>query len=258
MTGTTAHGTTNSDLTGKVALVTGAAGAIGSAVVRNLLDSNATVIMMDNNEDGLSAMRSEFGVDHACTVVADLSDPAAIRSAARTALERYSSVDILINNAGILTNNKLDATDLDEWHKVMAINLDAPFLLTQAFVPGMVKRRWGRIVNMTSFAWKSGGKTAGTSYATSKAALVGLTFSVARETAEFGVTVNGVAPAYVMSPMVMAQLTPEVREKTLNDIPVKRFCEPNEVAHTVGFLVSPKGGFITGEIIDMNGGFQFD
>ena len=107
-------------------------------------------------------------------------------------------------------------------------------------------------------AWKSGGLTSGTAYSSSKAGMVGLTFTVAKEVAEFGVTVNGIAPAYVMSPMVMDQLTEEQRQELLKLIPVRRFSEPDEVAHAVRFLVSPLAAFITGEIIDMNGGFQFD
>ena len=248
---------TKAELYGKVALVTGAAGAIGSAVVKLLLSSGAKVLMIDNDSAALRRIETETG----CVgegMIADLNDTTAIARTADQVLERYGAVDILINNAGILTNNKLATTDLAEWQRVMAVNVDAPFLLIQKFVPGMVNRRWGRIVNMSSFAWKSGGKTAGTSYATSKAALVGLTFSVARETAEHGVTVNGIAPAYVLSPMITAHLSPEVWQRTLDDIPVKRFCTPEEVAHTVGFLVSPKSGFITGEIIDMNGGLQFN
>jgi len=114
------------------------------------------------------------------------------------------------------------------------------------------------VVNLTSWAWKSGGLTAGTAYSASKGALVGLTFSLARQFAGDGVTVNGVAPCYVMSPMIMEQLTAEKRAELLEMIPVHRFCTPDEVAHAVVFLCSPLSGFITGEIIDMNGGFQMD
>ena len=125
-------------------------------------------------------------------------------------------------------------------------------------VPHMKEQGWGRIVNICSYAWKSGGMTSGTAYSSSKAGMVGLTFTVAKEVAEFGVTVNGIAPAYVMSPMVTEQLSEEQRQERMAAIPVRRFSEPDEVAHAVRFLVSPLSAFITGEIIDMNGGFQFD
>jgi 3-oxoacyl-[acyl-carrier protein] reductase len=139
----------------------------------------------------------------------------------------------------------------------MAVNLDAAFLLTQGFVPGMKESRWGRLINMSSYAWKSGGLTAGTAYSVSKAAMVGLTFSSARELAGTGITANAVAPAYVVSPMIMEQLSDEQRARQLAAIPVGRFCEPEEVAHAVAFLASPLAGFITGGVIDMNGGMQF-
>jgi 3-oxoacyl-[acyl-carrier protein] reductase len=141
---------------------------------------------------------------------------------------------------------------------VNAVNVDAAFLLSQAFLPGMRQRKWGRIVNVSSYAAKSGGLTAGTAYSVSKSALIGLTFSIARETAGEGITSNAIAPAYVMSPMISEQLTEEQRQRQLAQIPVGRFCEPEEVAHTVEFLISPLAGFITGEVIDMNGGLHFD
>jgi len=122
----------------------------------------------------------------------------------------------------------------------------------------MKKKHWGRIVNISSLAAKSGGITAGTAYSTSKGALISLTFSLAAELAPFGVTVNGIAPAYVKTPMVTEQLSPEQLKAVIEKIPVERLCEAEEVAHTVSFLVHPLAGFITGEIIDQNGGIHFD
>lgn len=122
----------------------------------------------------------------------------------------------------------------------------------------MVENGWGRIVNIASWAAKCGGLTAGTAYTVSKSAMIGLTFSVARELAAKGVTANAIAPAYVMSPMVSEQLTQADRDALLEAIPVRRFCTPNEVAHAVTFLASEQAGFITGEVVDMNGGLQFD
>ena len=149
-------------------------------------------------------------------------------------------------------------TSADEWREIHAVNLDGPFYLSQAVLPAMQKAGWGRIVNIASYAWKSGGKTSGTAYSSSKAGMVGLTFAIAKQSAEFGVTVNGIAPAYVMSPMVTEQLNEEQRQAQLEAIPVRRFSQPEEIANCVRFLASPMSAFITGEIIDMNGGFQFD
>lgn len=190
--------------------------------------------------------------------VLDIRDPAAVDSAIADLGERFGAVEVLVNNAGILSNNKATQTDAGEWREVMAVNLDGAFYVSRACLPAMRSGGWGRIINMCSLAMKTGGVTAGTAYTTSKSALGGLTFSLARETVRDGVTVNGVAPAYVLTPMVTEQLDDAQREQLLRDIPVGRFCTGEEVAHTVAFLASPLSGFITGEIIDINGGFHLD
>ena len=187
-------------------------------------------------------------------IVCDITDPEAVRQAIR----EIGRVDILVNNAGILSNNKSEATSPEEWHKVLAANLDGAFYLAREVIPGMKARGWGRIVNTCSLAAKTGGLTAGTAYATSKGALTSLTFSLARELASYGVTVNGISPAYVRTPMVTEQLTEAQRQSVLAQIPVGRFCEPEEFAHVVHFLVAPLSGFITGEIVDLNGGVIMD
>jgi 3-oxoacyl-[acyl-carrier protein] reductase len=226
------------DLRGKTAVVTGAAGTMGRAVVRFL------------EEDGLKV----YGLDLRGDFVCDITDPEAVNKAIR----RIGDVDVLINNAGILSNNKAEATTPEEWHKVLAANLDGAFYLSREVIPGMKARRWGRIVNTCSLAAKTGGLTAGTAYAVSKGALTSLTFSLARELAPHGVTVNGISPAYVKTPMLTEGLTGAQRQALLAQIPVGRFCEPEEFAHVVRFLVSPLAGFITGEIVDLNGGLVMD
>jgi 3-oxoacyl-[acyl-carrier protein] reductase len=244
-------------LEGKKAVVTGAAGAIGSAVAKALIDKGATVVLLDISPDALKALTMRLG-DRAIPLTVDLADANSVNEVSTEASCRLGTVDILVNNAGILSNHKLADTELEEWHKVHAVNVDAAFMLTRAFLPKMREQRWGRIINLSSYAAKSGGLTAGTAYSVSKSALIGLTFSVARETASQGITANAIAPAYVMSPMVSEQLTEKQRANQLAQIPVGRFCEPEEVAHTVLFLASPLAGFITGEVIDMNGGLHFD
>ena len=203
--------------------------------------------------DGLKVI----GIDvkpHKSGIVCDISDPQAVAKAVRG----IGRVDVLVNNAGILSNNKSEATTPEEWRCVLAANLDGAFYLSRAVIPGMKQRRWGRIVNTCSLAAKTGGLTAGTAYATSKGALTSLTFSLARELAPFGVTVNGISPAYVNTPMVTEQLSAAQRKSVLAQIPVGRFCEPEEFAHVVRFLVHPLAGFITGEIVDLNGGVIMD
>ncbi len=242
---------------GQVALVTGAAGSMGLATASMLAAEGYRVAMadlpggkLDTAVAGIGAQARGFGFD--------VSDPAAAERAFKAIESELGPVDVLINNAGILSNNKVAETTPDEWRKVLAVNLDGAFYLSRLAVPGMKARRCGRIVNTCSFAMKSGGLTAGTAYTTSKGALAALTFSLARETVSFGITVNAIAPAYIRTPMVEEQLTQAQRDALLKQIPVGRFCEPEEFAHCVRFFLSPLSGFITGEVLDLNGGLQFD
>ncbi|MDZ7938824.1 MAG: SDR family NAD(P)-dependent oxidoreductase [Rhodoferax sp.] len=244
-------------LQGKVALVTGAAGTMGLAATRALIDDGCTVAMVDFNHERNRALAAELG-PQASPFSFDISDAEAVQAGHARIVKALGSVDILVNNAGILSNNKVEATDAAEWRRVMGANLDGAFFLSQQVVPSMKARRFGRIINTSSLAAKTGGLTAGTAYSVSKGAMSALTFSLARELASFGVTANAIAPAYVKTPMITEQLNEEQRQKLLREIPVGRFCEPEEFAHVVRFLASPLAGFITGEIIDINGGLLMD
>lgn len=242
---------------GKVALVTGAAGTMGFATARMLAEEGFAVAMADLDAARLSSSATSLGPT-ARAYAFDVADPDAAGRAFGAIERDLGPLAVLVNNAGILSNNKAVETTPAEWRKVLSINLDGAFWLSRLALPGMKERRFGRIVNTCSLAMKSGGLTAGTAYTTSKGALQALTFSLARECAAFGVTVNGIAPAYVKTPMVTEQLNEAQRQALLKQIPVGRFCEPEEFAHCVRFLISPLSGFITGEILDLNGGLHFD
>jgi 3-oxoacyl-[acyl-carrier protein] reductase len=244
-------------LAGKTAVVTGAAGSMGLAVVRALLEDGAQVALVDVDAMRLDSL-IRFLRGATLAVCCDISEPGAVRQAHQQVESVLGPVDILVNNAGVLSNDKSEATTDGEWRRVMSVNLDGAFYWARAVLPGMKKRGWGRIVNVGSLASKTGGLTAGTAYATSKGALASLTFSLAREAAAHGVTVNAIAPAYVKTPMVTDQLNDAQRRQLLAQIPVGRFCEPEEFAHAVRFLTSPLAGFITGEILDVNGGLHMD
>jgi 3-oxoacyl-[acyl-carrier protein] reductase len=241
----------------RIAFVTGAAGALGVAIARALVAEGHRVVLADTNGLAIDVLAAELGPS-ALPLAFDVSDAEQVKAACETTRRKWGAVEILVNNAGILSNNKIAETTPEEWRHILAVNLDGPFLLCRELAPAMRERRWGRIVNMCSVAMKTGGLTAGTAYTTSKGALGAFTFSLARELAPFGVTANGVAPAYVRTKMVTEQLTEEQREKTLRGIPVGRFSEPEEVAHAVVFLSSELAGFITGEILDVNGGLHLD
>jgi 3-oxoacyl-[acyl-carrier protein] reductase len=241
----------------KLALVTGAAGTMGRAVVQALLADGCRVAMVDLAAAPLATLHAEYG-PRVAGFVCDIGDADAVQATHRAVQQHFGEVDVLVNNAGILSNNKVEATTVAEWRAVLAANLDGALFWAQAVVPAMKARRWGRIVNTSSLAAKTGGLTAGTAYAVSKGAMGALTFSLARELAAFGVTCNAIAPAYVKTPMVTEQLSEDQRRELLRQIPVGRFCEPEEFAHAVRFLASPLSGFITGEILDLNGGLLMD
>jgi 3-oxoacyl-[acyl-carrier protein] reductase len=244
-------------LEGKTALVTGAAGTMGLAATVALLEDGCRVAMVDFNRARNTELAASLG-ENAIPFSFDISDAVAVAEGHAQIVAAMAPVDILVNNAGVLSNNKVEATTAEEWRRVMGANLDGAFYLAQQVVPAMKVRRFGRIINTSSLAAKTGGLTAGTAYSVSKGAMSSLTFSLARELASFGITANAIAPAYVKTPMITEQLNEAQRQKLLRDIPVGRFCEPEEFAHVVRFLASPLSGFITGEIIDLNGGLLMD
>ncbi len=238
-------------------MVTGAAGTLGLAVVRNLLEDGAQVALVDVDAMRLDSL-IRFLRGTVVAVPCDVSEPGAVRQAHQRIEKLLGPVDILVNNAAVNCNDKAEATSDIEWRRVMAVNLDGAFFWARAVMPSMKKRGWGRIVNVGSLAAKTGGLTEGTAYAASKGAVSSLTFSLARELASSGVTVNAVAAAGVKTPSVMEHLNDAQRRQLLTRIPVGRFCEPEEFAHAVRFLASPMAGFVTGEVLDVNGGLLMD
>lgn len=248
---------TMESLDNKLALVTGAAGVLGHAVAKSFAGAGLRVIMADIDAPRLDRLASDIG-ERAVPLTLDVGSADAIAKTMARVRADHGDVDVLVNNAGILSNNKAAETTTEEWRRLMRINLDGAFFMARECLPAMKSKGWGRIVNICSLAAKTGGLTAGTAYTTSKGGMTALTFSLARESAGDGVTVNGISPAYIRTPMVTEQLTEAQRQKLLADIPVHRFCEAEEVAHVVQFLVSPLSGFITGEIIDINGGLHLD
>ena len=244
-------------LENKLCFLTGAASGIGRATARALAGEGLRLILVDRDANGLAEIAGEIG-ERAIPLTLDLADSTAITPACASIRAQHGPVDILVNNAAIARLEKVAETDAALWREVMAINLDAPFLLAREWLPAMRERRWGRIVNLCSMAQKTGGLIAGSAYTASKGGLGALTFSLAREVAAEGVTVNAVAPGFVPTAMVMEDLGADQVETLEARTPTGRLVTPEEIAHAVRFLVSPLSASITGEILDVNSGIHMD
>ena len=239
------------DLTGKNALVTGASGGIGGAIVRALHSAGATVALSGTRTEPLEALAAELG-DRAHVLPCNLSDMEAVEALPKKAAEAMGSVDILINNAGITRDNLFMRMSDDEWQSVLDVNLTATMKLCKGVMRGMMKTRWGRIVNISSIVGATGNPGQG-NYAASKAGMVGMTKSLAYEVASRGITANAVAPGFITSPMT-DKLNDDQRGAILGQIPTGRIGEPEEVAAAVLYLASQEASYVTGSVLHVNGG----
>ncbi|HET6215496.1 MAG TPA: 3-oxoacyl-[acyl-carrier-protein] reductase [Acidobacteriaceae bacterium] len=242
------------NLEGKTAFISGASQGIGRACAVALAKMGARVALGARNEAKLEAVAEEIvsSGGQAKSFVMDVSDETSIQAASKAAIAHFGRVDILVNNAGITRDNLLLRMKRTDWDAVMATNLTGTFLLTQALLNPMLRARWGRIINVSSVVGRVG-QAGQANYAASKAGLIGFTRSMARELASRSVTVNAVAPGYVETAMT-AVLDAKQREAMLSHIPLGRPGSEQEVAHAVAFLASPQAGYITGHVLDVNGG----
>ncbi|HMH65641.1 MAG TPA: 3-oxoacyl-[acyl-carrier-protein] reductase [Rhizomicrobium sp.] len=240
------------DLSGKTALVTGASGGIGGAIAKALHGQGAKVILSGTRAEALEAVRAELG-DRAFIAVANLSDIASVEALPKAAEEAAGGgIDILVNNAGITKDNLFMRMKDDEWDQVIAVNLTAAFRLSRAVLRGMMKKRWGRIIQITSVVGATGNPGQG-NYAAAKAGLVGMTKSLAAEVASRNITVNAVAPGFIQTAMTDV-LTDAQKEMIGQRIPAGRMGLPGEIAAAVAYLASQEAAYVTGETIHINGG----
>ena len=239
------------DLTGRKALVTGATGGLGQAIARTLHAQGATVALSGTRMQALEALAAELG-DRAHPVAADLADKDSVEGLVPAAEAAIGPLDILVNNAGITRDNLFMRMKDEEWEQVLAVNLTAAFRLSRSAVKGMMRRRFGRIVNIGSVVGSTGNPGQG-NYAAAKAGLVGLTKALAAEVASRGITVNCVAPGFISSPMTDA-LNEKQREGILTRVPAGRLGEGAEVAAACLYLASAEAGYVTGHTLHVNGG----
>jgi 3-oxoacyl-[acyl-carrier protein] reductase len=240
------------DLTGKVALVTGASGGIGGAIARALHRQGATVVLSGTRAEALDALKSELG-SRAFTATCNLSDVASVEALTKAAEEAAGgSIDILVNNAGITRDNLFMRMKDEEWDQVIAVNLSAAFRLSRAVLRGMMKKRWGRIIQITSVVGATGNPGQG-NYAAAKAGLVGMSKSLAAEVASRNITVNAVAPGFIQTAMTDV-LTDQQKEMIGARIPLGRMGTPEEIAAAVVYLASQEAAYVTGQTLHINGG----
>ena len=240
------------DLTGKTALVTGASGGIGGAIAKALHGQGAAVILSGTRAEALEALKAELG-SRAFIAVANLSDTASVEALPKAAEEAAgASIDILVNNAGITKDNLFMRMKDEEWDQVIAVNLTAAFRLSRAVLRGMMKKRWGRIIQISSVVGATGNPGQG-NYAAAKAGLVGMSKSLAAEVASRNITVNVVAPGFIQTAMTDV-LTDQQKEMISQRIPAGRMGSPEEIAAAVTYLASQEAAYVTGETIHINGG----
>lgn len=245
----------------QVAFVTGASGGIGSAIIERFILEGAIVIAADIDADRLKQLKIKYNNrnDILTTVSLDVSNYEQVKSTIDKIIERFKKIDILINNAGFSPKKKnwLDC-DIEEWHNVLNVNLSGEFYCARCVAPQMIKQRSGRIVNLSSSAWRHGGVDGGggVPYTSSKAGVIGLTRSLAKALGIYGITVNAIAPGPTHSPMTESWL-PEQEDNLSNSIPLGRVGEPKDIANAALFLASDQASFITGQCIDVNGGLTF-
>jgi 3-oxoacyl-[acyl-carrier protein] reductase len=241
-------------LTGRTALVTGAASGIGAGIASAFASEGAHVVVVDvcDEQSAAQPVLRELGEHSAGFFRADVADETAVQTMADEVLGQVGAIDILVNCAGIFSQALVEEMQSADWDRVIAVNLRGTFLCTRAFLPTMLERRWGRVINVASQLGQIGGVEVA-HYAASKGGVIAFTKSLAREVAARGVTVNAIAPGPINTPL-LARDTPEWRASKLAELPIQRFGEVSEVAPTAVLLASDDGSYYVGQTLSPNGG----
>jgi 3-oxoacyl-[acyl-carrier protein] reductase len=241
-------------LSGRVALVTGASQGIGRACALRLAEAGSAVALVARNQEKLNEVAAQ--INHqggkAAAFACDLSEEEQIQSGFKAALAEFGKIDILVNNAGITRDQLVMRMKRADWDVVVNTNLTSAYLCIQQVIGSMLKQRWGRIINVTSIFGQMG-QAGQANYASSKAGLIGLTMAIAREVGSRNITCNAVAPGFIETAMT-AGLGEELRQTALKNIPLGRLGTPEDVANAVAFLASEEASYISGHVLNVNGG----
>ncbi len=244
------------EFTEKISVITGASQGIGETLARMLAREGALTVLLDVQREKLESVirsiRNEGG--RAASYLVDVGDPEQVSDVIETIRAEHSRIDHLVNNAGITRDNLIMRMKEEEWDSVLRVNLTGVFHLCKSVIRTMMNQRSGRIVNLASVSGVMG-NVGQANYSASKAGVIGLTKTLAREAAPRGITVNAVAPGYIGTPMT-EKLSDSIKSQYLNIIPLKRFGTPEDVAHAVRFLLSDAASYITGEVLHVNGGMR--
>jgi len=254
-----AFGANTMKLKDRVAIVTGAARGIGKAIALTFVREGAKVALVDVEKAGLETLQKEIGIKggQAVAVTCDVSKASEVKQMVDHVQTAFGRIDILVNNAGIIRRGTIETVTEEDWDRVIEVNLKGPFNCSKAVVEIMKRQGYGKIVNVSSIAGKMGDITSAPGYGPSKAGMDALTKSLARQLAAYAIHVNGVAPHAIETEM-SAEWSPEKRKAIVDAIPLKRLGKPEDVAEAVLFLASEQASFITGEILDVNGGALMD
>ncbi len=241
-------------LTGRVALVTGASQGIGRACALKLAQSGATVALAARGQEKLQALAAEIvaGGGNAAAFTLDVGDEEQIKATFKAVIAQFGKIDILVNNAGITRDQLVMRMKRADWDAVLNTNLTSAYLCTQQAISSMLKQRWGRIINITSIFGQTG-QAGQANYAASKAGLIGLTMAIAREVSSRNITCNAVAPGFIETAMTSG-LSDDFKQNAVKMIPLGRVGTPEEVASAVTFLASEEASYITGHVLNVNGG----
>jgi len=242
------------DLSGRVALVTGAARGLGRAAVIALHQRGAAVAINVRDAKRAEGLANEIGGDRVFALPGDVIEPGFAEAAVQHVLERFGRLDVLINNAALARSTRFPNLTAEEWRLALEVNMTAPFLLTKAAMPAMRAQKYGRIVNISSSAGRQVSTLGGAHYTASKAGLLGLTRASAKELGKFGITVNAICPGMIDTELTRENASDELLEKLARSFPVQRLGTAEEVADLICFIASEQAGYITGTSLDINGG----